>query len=342
MFAPGCPRQSTAKPSHPMKVRSPTQESLLLWAPSVILAFAVLIPLATLAVELTSGEEAMTGVTTVLLAPDVWRLLAGSVALATAVTIFASVLGVPLGVLLGRTDVGGRGWLLAVHAFPIFVPPFLVALGWFHIVGANGYLGTPFTARLFFGPVGVVAVLGLTFAPIMTSLTALALQNVDPSLEDAGRVVAGPLRVIVRILLPTAWPAVALGQLLVFALALSELGVPMFLRVRTYPASVFARLGGLDYVPGAAAAPTLPPLPATPGLVAIGICVLSVNRPYIRYALLASAGATTPVALLPELAVNFWRELNPLGLQPQYLSLQLLQALVHPGLELFDLLQEPL
>ena len=269
MFAPGCPRQSTAKPSHPMKVRSPTQESLLLWAPSVILAFAVLIPLATLAVELTSGEEAMTGVTTVLLAPDVWRLLAGSVALATAVTIFASVLGVPLGVLLGRTDVGGRGWLLAVHAFPIFVPPFLVALGWFHIVGANGYLGTPFTARLFFGPVGVVAVLGLTFAPIMTSLTALALQNVDPSLEDAGRVVAGPLRVIVRILLPTAWPAVALGQLLVFALALSELGVPMFLRVRTYPASVFARLGGIDYAPGEAVALTLPLLAVTLGLLAL-------------------------------------------------------------------------
>ena len=148
-----------------MKLRSPAQESLLLWAPGVILAFAVLIPVATLALELTSGEDAMSGVTSVLLAPDVWRLLAGSVGLAAAVTMLATLLGVPLGVLLGRTDVGGRGWLLAVHAFPMFVPPFLVALGWFHIVGANGYLGTPFTARLFFGPVGVVAVLGLTLAP---------------------------------------------------------------------------------------------------------------------------------------------------------------------------------
>ena len=167
-----------------MKFRSPTKESLVLWAPGVILAFAVLIPVATLAVELTSGEDAITGVMTVLLSPDVWRLLTTSVALAAAVTTLATALGVPLGVLLGRTDVGGRGWLLAVHAFPIFVPPFLVALGWFHIVGANGYVGTPSTARLFFGPVGIVAVLGLTFAPIMTSLTALALQNVDPSLED--------------------------------------------------------------------------------------------------------------------------------------------------------------
>ena len=252
-----------------MKFRSPTKESLVLWAPGVILAFAVLIPVATLAVELTSGEDAITGVMTVLLSPDVWRLLTTSVALAAAVTTLATALGVPLGVLLGRTDVGGRGWLLAVHAFPIFVPPFLVALGWFHIVGANGYVGTPSTARLFFGPVGIVAVLGLTFAPIMTSLTALALQNVDPSLEDPGRVVAGPVRVIVRILLPTAWPAVALGLLLVFALALSELAVPMFLRVPTYPASVFARLGGIDYAPREAVALTLPLLAVTLGLLAL-------------------------------------------------------------------------
>ncbi len=89
-----------------MKFRSPAQESLLLWGPGVILAFAVLIPVATLAVELTSGDDGMSGVTAVLLAPDVWRLLAGSVALAAAVTMLATLLGVPLGVLLGRTDVG--------------------------------------------------------------------------------------------------------------------------------------------------------------------------------------------------------------------------------------------
>ena len=251
------------------RTRQGAPESLLLWAPGVILAFAVLIPVVTLVLELTSGEDGMSGVAAILLEPDVWLLLAGSVALATAVTMLATLLAVPLGVLLGRTDVGGRGWLLAVHAFPMFVPPFLVALGWFHIVGANGYLGTPSTARLFFGPVGVVAVLGLTLAPIITSLTALALQNVDPSLEDAGRVAGGPVRVIARILLPTAWPAVALGLLLVFALALSELAVPMFLRVRTYPASVFARLGGIDYAPGEAVALALPLLAVTLGLLAL-------------------------------------------------------------------------
>ena len=47
-----------------------------------------------------------------------------------------------------------------------------------------------------------------------------------------------------RILLPAAAPAIALAALTVFSLSLSELGVPMFLRVDTFPAAVFARLGG--------------------------------------------------------------------------------------------------
>jgi iron(III) transport system permease protein len=47
----------------------------------------------------------------------------------------------------------------------------------------------------------------------------------------------------------------------VFALALSELGVPMFLRVDVFPAAVFARLGGIDYAPGEAFMLVLPLVP---------------------------------------------------------------------------------
>ena len=64
----------------------------------------------------------------------------------------------------------------------------------------------------------------------------------DGALEDAARVAAPPARVLLRIVLPAAAPAIALAALLIFTLALSELWVPMFLRVDAYPAAVFARL----------------------------------------------------------------------------------------------------
>ena len=110
----------------------------------------------------------------------------------------------------------------------------------------------------FFGVPGLVMTLGLAFAPVVTGLTLVGLAGVDPDLEEAARMVAGPFRVVTRILLPLAWPAVAFSALVVFALALSEVGVPMFLRVRTYSAAVFSRLGGIRYAPGEAVVLVLP------------------------------------------------------------------------------------
>jgi ABC-type Fe3+ transport system permease subunit len=65
----------------------------------------------------------------VLQAAQPWILLVRSLGLSTAVVIGALLVGTPLGLLLGRTNIAGRRVLLVVHAFPMFLPPFLLALG---------------------------------------------------------------------------------------------------------------------------------------------------------------------------------------------------------------------
>lgn len=200
--------------------------------------------------------------------PRPWVLLLHSLALSAAVVIGTLLLGVPSGLLLARTDIVGRGVLLVAHAFPMFLPPFLLALGWFYLFGYQGYFGGEFSSSLLFGPIGHLIALSFAFAPVVTALVALGLWNLDPSLEEAARVLARPMRVAVGILLPAAWPSIALAALLVFALAFSELGVPMFLRVDVYPAAVFSRLGGADYDPSAAFLLALPLLPIALALVA--------------------------------------------------------------------------
>jgi iron(III) transport system permease protein len=214
--------------------------------------------------------------------------------LAAGTTTVALALGVPLGVLVGRTDVRGRSLAWLVHAFPAFLPPFVLALGWFHLFGRTGLAGSEATARVLFGETGVVLVLALAFAPIVTSLVVLGLQALDPSLEDAARVAAGPLRVVTRILLPSATPAVALAGVVVFTLAFSELGVPMFLRVDTFPAAVFARLGGVDYAPGDALALVLPLVPVALLLLAIERRLVG-SRPYAVLGLRSSEGTPLPL-----------------------------------------------
>lgn len=195
--------------------------------------------------------------------PTLWSLLARTLVIAAGVLALALAIGLPMAVLVARTDVVGRGAALVFHAFPALLPPLLPALGWFHLLGRQGLIGNEISAVILFSEVGVVLTLGLALAPIVTALTALALWNVDPSQEEAARVAAPPGRVAARILLPSARPAIALAGIVVAALTLSEVGVPAFLRARTYAAAVFARLGGVEFAPAEALLLTLPVLALT-------------------------------------------------------------------------------
>jgi iron(III) transport system permease protein len=233
-----------------------------------LLGLAVVPPLAATAQDL--GQAGLAGLALLAQARP-WMLLARSMAIAGAVTALTLLAGVPLGLGFARARLPLRGPLFAAHAIGMFLPPFLPALGWFHVFGREGFLGSEMCARLLFSELGVILVLAGCFTPVVTTLTALAVAAIDPALEEAGRIVSSPLRVAIRILVPAALPALALAALVVFTLALSELGVPMFLRVDVYPAAVFARLGGLAFAPGEAAALALP-------LVLVALVLVALER----------------------------------------------------------------
>jgi len=256
------------------------QQGLVLALAALAVAMFALLPLAAPLVELWVGHGQLAPLYS---SGRLWMLLLRSLVIAASVTAVALAFGVPLGILLSRTDLWGRRILWLLHGFPMFLPPFLLALGWFHLVGRQGILGSEAGASVLFGSAGVVVVLGLGFAPVVTTLTALGILSVDASLEEAARTVARPWRVVTRILLPSALPAVAFAAIIVFALALSELGVPMFLGVDVYPAAVFARIGGVDYAPGEAFALALP-------LLAVALALVVAERRLVGNKALATLG----------------------------------------------------
>jgi iron(III) transport system permease protein len=280
------------------------EQRLFLAAAALVLLLVSLAPLAQLLAELASAGPAHLGL---LVSSRVWTLLLRSLLLSAAVTALALAIGLPLGVLFGRMDLPFRRTLWLLHAFPMFLPPFLLALGWFYLLGRQGVIGNEFTARFLFSEAGFVTVLAVTFAPLVTSLTALGVMGVDPSLEEAALAVARPWRVAARILLPAAAPALALSGLLVFALALSELGVAMFLRVDVFPAAVFARLGGVDFAPGEAFALALP-------LIPVALALLFLERRFVgrrSYAVLGLRGSARP--LLPLGSFGGWASSAAIG-----------------------------
>lgn len=243
------------------------QGPLALAAAAAVVLVAVVPALVATLGQLASAENALAAFTN----PQLWRLLLRSLVLASTVTALTLALGVPLGILFARAKFPLQRILFAAHVSIVFLPPFLPTLGWFHLFGRAGFLGSEISASILFSELGCALVLTGCFLPIVTALTAIGARGVDASLEEAARIAGGPWRAAAFVVAPGAAPAIALAAIIVFVFAFSELGAPNFLRVDVYPALVFSRLGGMDFAPGEAAVLAAP-------LIALGFVLAWIEQ----------------------------------------------------------------
>jgi iron(III) transport system permease protein len=61
-----------------------------------------------------------------------------SLLLSLGVAFFATTVGVPLGILLGKTDLPFRRAFTVLLAVPLLIPPYVIAVAWFAVIGAGG------------------------------------------------------------------------------------------------------------------------------------------------------------------------------------------------------------
>ena len=121
-----------------------TTRIVLVGSAGTILLAACLLPLLWPLIGLASAER---GNPLALLAdPALWSLLVRTLGVTAAVLGLALGIGLPMAVLVARTDVAGRGAALVLHAFPALLPPLLPALGWFHLLGRQGLIGNQASA----------------------------------------------------------------------------------------------------------------------------------------------------------------------------------------------------
>jgi iron(III) transport system permease protein len=67
-----------------------------------------------------------------------WVLMGHSLLLSLGVAFFATTVGVPLGILLGKTDLPFRRAFTVLLAVPLLIPPYVIAVAWFAVIGAGG------------------------------------------------------------------------------------------------------------------------------------------------------------------------------------------------------------
>ena len=210
-----------------------TADRFAIGAAMACLGVLIAFPMAALLIQALApaGEAPLRPFVDMLTQSSNYVAIVDSVGIGLVVCVTAALLGVPLAVLLTRTDLPGRRVFEALIWVDFFTPSYLVSLGWTALMQQGGFLDlamgqtNPFI-NVFFGPLGIALVLTLKLFPFVYLAVSAGVQVIGAEYEEAARV-AGARRLTawVRIVVPMLRPSILAGLLLVFAEVVSDFGI---------------------------------------------------------------------------------------------------------------------
>ncbi len=172
------------------------------------------------------------------------------------VACWATVLAVPLALwvawLLARRTFWGKSVLNALVHLPLILPP--VVTGYLLLVsfGRTAPLGRALDSiglQLAFHWTGAVLAAVIMGFPLMVRAMRLAIEAVDPRLEEAAATLGAPRKdVFVRVTLPLIAPGILAGAVMGFAKAMGEFGATITFvanipgQTQTLPSAIWAAL----------------------------------------------------------------------------------------------------
>ena len=165
-------------------------------------------------------------------------LIARTLLLGCGAALCAALVGMPLGIALGRCEPRRVQIARIALLVPLVLPSYVLALAW--VALADTWLATWTYSRP-----AAIGVLGFSFFPIVMLATEAAMRSVPSRFVEAGWLVAPPRLVWLRILLPLIRPSIFASTLFVFVLAISDFAVPSMLRVRVYTTEVFTAFAAM-------------------------------------------------------------------------------------------------
>lgn len=196
-----------------------------------------------------------------------------------ASTVLCVVLGVPMAVVLARTQLPGLRVLRAFVLLPLVLPPVVGGLALLYTFGRRGLLGGTLEAlgvQIAFSTVAVVLAQTFVALPFMVVSLEGALRTAGRRYEVvAASLGAGPSTTFRRITLPLVLPGLWSGAVLAFARSLGEFGATITFagslegRTRTLPLEIYLQR---ETDPDAAVALALV-------LVVVAVVVVALARP---------------------------------------------------------------
>jgi molybdate transport system permease protein len=194
------------------------------------------------------------------LSPAEWQ----AVALSLRVSFWATLVSLPIGILvayaLARWSFPGKQVLNGLVHLPLILPP--VVTGYLLLITfgrrgpVGGFLEEWFGIVFAFRWTGAALAAGVMAFPLMVRAIRLAIEAVDPRLEQAAGTLGAPRRwVFLTVTLPLILPGIVAGSILAFAKAMGEFGATITFvsnipgQTQTLPSAIYTFLqvpGGQD------------------------------------------------------------------------------------------------
>lgn len=177
--------------------------------------------------------------------------------LSLKVSLVASLVSLPLALwvawILARREFVGKSLVSALVHLPLVLPPVVTGYGLLILFGRNGPLGEFLEATLglqfAFRWTGAALAAGIMGFPLMVRAMRLAIEAVDPKLEEAAATLgAGRFWVFTLVTLPLIVPGILAGAVLGFAKAMGEFGATITFvanipgQTQTLPSAIYAFL----------------------------------------------------------------------------------------------------
>ncbi|MEU9557066.1 2-aminoethylphosphonate ABC transporter permease subunit [Streptomyces fumanus] len=226
---------------------APRPFTALLWAlpPIVLLGLVFLYPLGLVvqqSFQPDTGGTSLQPYADVLASESFGRALWTTVWLAVAATAGCLVLGFLLALVIAFVPFPGARTVARFVDVYLSFPSFLITLALLFIYGGTGIVGS---FRFLTTPWGVLLAEITYFTPFVMRPLLAAFSGIDTAqIEAAGSLGARAPRIVRRIILPEALPALAAGGSLVLVLCLNEFGIVLFTGakgVTTLPMLVYGK-----------------------------------------------------------------------------------------------------
>lgn len=187
------------------------------------------------------------------LSPAEWS----AVALSLKVSFWAVLVSLPLGIFvayaLARWEFAGKQVLNGLVHLPLILPPVVTGYLLLLTFGRKGFVGQYldqwFGVVFAFRWTGAALAAGVMAFPLMVRAIRLAIEAVDPKLEQAaGTLGASRVCVFLTVTLPLILPGIIAGLILSFAKAMGEFGATITFvsnipgQTQTLPSAIYSFL----------------------------------------------------------------------------------------------------